>query len=97
MLLILQIWLTVVAWRKGWRSRALIPVGVSLTGALVIGLAVGAGGGSFQQVAPVLVLLDLMTVAVLIGLTRRAPRSIQAEAPSREGMAGPVAAGSSGS
>jgi hypothetical protein len=73
MLLLLEIGLTVAAWHKGWRGRALLPLGVLVGVALLIGAAVGASGGSVHQARPVLFLLDLACIGVLIGMAVRTP------------------------
>lgn len=77
MLLILEIWLTVAAWRKGWRGWALLPLGIGGGIAILIGAAVGASGGSIDQATPALLLFDLACIGTLIGMVARAPRRAQ--------------------
>ena len=74
MLLILEIGLAVAAWRKGWRAWALVPLGVVAGVAFLIGVAVGASGGTAEHVTPLFLLLDLACVGVLIRLAVRGPR-----------------------
>jgi hypothetical protein len=41
MLLIAEIVLTVIAWRKGWRSRALLPLGIAGGVGFILGILIG--------------------------------------------------------
>lgn len=77
MLLVLEIFLTVIAWRKGWKGWALLPTGITMLFGILLGAAVEAPGGSPQAAYPVAFLADLGNVAVLVGLSTRAPRHIQ--------------------
>lgn len=77
MLLIIEIFLTVAAWRNGWRALALLPLGVTVLFGFLLGAAVQASGGSIQAAYPVAFLADLINLGVLIGLSTRAPRRIQ--------------------
>jgi predicted lipid-binding transport protein (Tim44 family) len=73
MLLALEIWLTVKAWKNGWKALALLPGAL----AFVMGLAIGASAGR-SDAGSVLVLglmLDFTTIAVLGFLCSKAPRS----------------------
>jgi len=73
MLTIVEIILTVVAWRRGWKAWALLPLGVCFILALLLGAAVTASGGSVEAAFPVLFLLDLACVGVLLGLVTTRP------------------------
>ena len=44
MLLIIEIWLTVAVWRKGWKGWALLPAGIMMLVALVAGVVAGLSG-----------------------------------------------------
>ena len=72
-MLIIEIALTIAAWRKGWKAWALLPLGTVIGIAALIGVAVGASGGSIEQATPVLIGLDLIGMGVLIGLATREP------------------------
>lgn len=81
-MLLFEIWLTVVAWRKGWRMYALLPLGIGMIVAFLVGMAVGASSGSIEHTAPVFFLLDLICLGVLIGMAIRKPQRVQsAEMP----------------
>jgi uncharacterized membrane protein YfcA len=75
MILILEILLTVAAWRRGWRAKALIPLGTCLGVGIFVGMAIGASGGSPERALPVLALGDVACVIVLSVMSSRAPRS----------------------
>jgi hypothetical protein len=80
-LLLVEIGLTIAAWKKGWRAKALLPVGVSLVLGLLFGIAIGLGGGTIEAAFPAAVLVDLVTIGVLITMVRRAPNSHPLIAP----------------
>ena len=71
MLMFAQIGLTVWAWRRGWKGWALVPLGLGLLAAAVIGFSTGASGGSVDDIAGVLLFLDLACIGALIGLVAR--------------------------
>jgi hypothetical protein len=71
---LLEVWLTVVAWRKGWRARALVPLAATVISAMLIGFSVGLAGGSIKPVTPVFLLLEFACLGVLIAMATRAPK-----------------------
>jgi len=73
MLLILEIALTVAAWRKGWGLRALLPLAFAFGLAFIMGVVGGASGGSVSDLTVPCFLCDLGAVIALIVMTRRAP------------------------
>lgn len=77
MLLILQIILTVAAWRKGWRWRALIPGALGLAFGFFIGLGIGSSGGSIEDANALFLLMDLAVTVALVVLAIRTPGQIQ--------------------
>lgn len=75
--LIIQIILSIVAWNRGWKWLALIPVGV----ALFVGLMIGIIGGSMGYTAEEMswaVILDIIVFIILIYMCIKAPKSEQA-------------------
>jgi uncharacterized membrane protein YfcA len=69
MCMILEIILTIVAWRKGWRWLALLPMGVGGGIGALIGLGIGLSGASqsqLQSAMPVFLIFDIIAVVVLI-------------------------------
>lgn len=73
MLIIAEIILTVTAWRKGWRRWALLPMGIVLGIAFVIGVAIGTSGASAEDVFGVAFILDIPAIVALIIMTAKAP------------------------
>ena len=64
MLLLVEIWLTVVTWKRGWKAWALLPIAV----AVCIGMLIGASFDSASQLAdaaPMFLLGDLGVIASL--------------------------------
>lgn len=72
---LLEIILTITAYRKGWKAIALIPMGVGLLAGFTAGIAIRAGGGSPQAAGPAFFLGDVICVAVLAWLTARGPKT----------------------
>ena len=77
MILIAEIILTIVAWQKGWRGWALLPMAIVLSLAFVMGLAVGAAGGSKGDVIVPCLILDAMGILALVVMTARAPNKVR--------------------
>jgi hypothetical protein len=59
-MIIIEIILTIVAWRKGWRWLALIPVSV----AFCIGIVIGSSGGPIDPLT--LVIWDILAIIALV-------------------------------
>jgi len=66
MLLIIEIVLTIFAWRKGWKWYSLIPVGIAAGAGFFIGLGIGYAGGSASVFNGVIVFDILAIVALAI-------------------------------
>jgi hypothetical protein len=75
MFLLVEIALTVAAWRKGWNGWALLPILGTLFIGFIIGAAAALSGGSIESVYPVSILADVACIGVLIALNKRTPRS----------------------
>jgi len=74
MLLIAEILLTIFAWRKGWKWYALIPLCATVLIGLLIGVGIGASGGTTQDAFGIGVVLDIIAVVVLIGMVSKGPK-----------------------
>ena len=72
MLLIIEIILTIFAWRKGWKWLALLPVGICVA----IGFFIGFTGGNLDGV--VVIVPDLIATLVLILMVIKAPKGTEA-------------------
>ena len=62
MILILEIILTIVAWNRGWKAQALIPVGV----VFVIGMIIGVLSGGNSDVIQTAILFDILGIVALV-------------------------------
>jgi len=76
MLLILEIILTIVAWNRGWKAWALLPLVVPVALGFVIGMIVGAQGGSMEDIMPIALVLDGVSVVSLIALAARGRQEV---------------------
>lgn len=70
MILLIEIALTVWAWRRGWKGWALLPVGIALGMGLMIGFACGAAGSNPGDLS-FLILADFAVIGVLILMVAR--------------------------
>jgi H+/gluconate symporter-like permease len=75
MLLILEIALTIAAWKNGWGARALLPLAGAFLVAFLGGVAIGASGGSVADGRVLGFLCDLGAVIVLGVMSRKSPSS----------------------
>jgi len=75
MLLVLEIALTIAAWRRGWKAWALLPLAVGAGVAFTGGVLIGAVGGSVEEAMVIGALLDVVCIGILIGMIvkRRRP------------------------
>jgi hypothetical protein len=78
MLIIIQIVLTIFAWKKGWKWYSLIPVAVAFGVGFFIGIGVGSAGGSVSDLSGVVV-LDILAIVALAIMCFVAPKSKQIE------------------
>ena len=76
MLLILEIILTVAAWRRGWKGWALVPLGVAVLLGMVIGGAIGADGGDISEAAGALLFLDIVCCLIPLIVMVARPRKV---------------------
>lgn len=63
MILILEIILTIVAWKRGWKWLSLLPIGIGLLIGFLIGMGMANSSGS--EISTVGLILDLIIVAIL--------------------------------
>jgi hypothetical protein len=74
MLLVLEIMLTMTAWRKGYKVFALIPVGL----ALLAGFSIGANNPDADVLSVIWV--DILAIIVLVGMIAVAKSPVDEEA-----------------
>jgi uncharacterized membrane protein YfcA len=70
---LIEIGLAIAAFRNGWRWRILWPIGAVLGWAFLMGMAVGATGGSAKLALPMFFLGDVALIAALGVMARRPP------------------------
>lgn len=80
MILILEIVLTVLAWRKGWKWKALLPPGIGFMTAFLMGIAIEVSGGNVNSAVGVGLVIDLGVIISLIIMLASEPK--RAIAPS---------------
>lgn len=94
LMMIIQIILTVVAWKKGWGGKALLPMVIGLGLAFIIGFSAGLAGGSPRDIAVPLVLIDLgMLISLIVMVSRKPAKPVTAkriEQPAAPGVAAPA-------
>ncbi len=65
MLLIVEIAMTVWAWKKGWAGWALMPLALCIAAGFAIGVALGASGGTVEDLGALPLLLDGLCIVSL--------------------------------
>lgn len=76
MLLIVEIFLTVVAWRRGWRWQALMPLGAGLLIAFSLIPITGAVAGFLLGELLVGVVIEIAVILALVGMVRHGPNEL---------------------
>ena len=74
MLLIIEILLTISVWKRGWKGWALLPMGIVLGVAFVMGLVVGTTGVSEQDFVGPCLILELLGIVALVIMAARVPK-----------------------
>lgn len=78
-MLILEIILMIAAWRRGWRWRALVPMGVGMGLGFVIGGVIGASGGDVEDSKGLFILMDIVLIFILLFMSAWGPSAEKAE------------------
>jgi len=76
MILALEILLTISAWRKGWRGRALLPLGICMGLAFTIGVSAGAAGATEADISGACFILDILALTALGVMNAKAPHKL---------------------
>lgn len=74
-MLIIEIVLTIIAWTRGWKWKALIPV----IAAFGIGLIYGLSGAANNGVSPGLIVVDVLAIVALAIMCFVKPKSKTSE------------------
>ena len=69
----LEIFLLISAWRRGWKAKALIPIAVEIG---LILLILGVSGGSGEDAQILFFLPSIMSLIWLAIMAARPPRSV---------------------
>lgn len=72
-MLLIEIILTIFVWRKGWKWRSILPVGIAFLAGILIGMGAGMAGGNIDNMGPA-VLLDLFAIIALIVMLVKGPK-----------------------
>jgi len=71
MLIIVEIALTVMAWRRGWKAWALLPMFLGVSLSFAFGLALAASGvNNMSAILPFAVLFDIAIIVALSCMAR---------------------------
>jgi hypothetical protein len=80
-MMLIQIGLTVTAWRKGWGPKSLVPLGIVVGVAFLTGISLTFSGISSNGVLTAIAIpLDLGGAIALLVMSLRAPKSGRANA-----------------
>jgi len=74
MLIVIQIILTVVAWKRGWKVKSLLPIGIGVVLAFGIGLPAALAGIPKHDILMPLLLIDLGMFVSLVVMIFRKPK-----------------------
>jgi hypothetical protein len=74
-MLIIEIILTIFAWRNGWKWLSLLPIGIALLIGISVGFGIGVAGGNPNVSLPGLSLIDIAAIIVLIVMVSKKPKS----------------------
>jgi hypothetical protein len=80
---ILQVILSIVAWNRGWRWLALIPMGAALFLGFMIGI-IGAGMGYSPEEMSWAIVLDIIVFIILIYMCAKPPQPNQLDQTNTE-------------
>ena len=78
-MLLLEIGLSIAAWKRGWHIRALMPRVMSLTVGFFLGMFILAGAATTEAMRPVAALGDVSALVALVVMAFRVPDSARRE------------------
>lgn len=64
--LIVEIMLTVAAWKEGWKWLAILPLAIAGLAGSISGVVMGAIGYDFISMMPYFILIHILTIIALI-------------------------------
>jgi len=90
--IVIQIGLTLWAWNRGWKAWALLPVGIPFVAGLVWGVYTGINGATVANMESVLILMDLSSMVILVGMIGKGRNPVMASSTAVEnGAVSPMA------
>jgi hypothetical protein len=66
MIAVIEIMLTVAAWKRGWKGWALLPLGIGLLAAIWAGSVLASAGVSEEEIGGICFMLDGVAILALI-------------------------------
>ena len=74
-MLLIEIILTIVAWSRGWKWLALLPLGIVLLLGFIIGFGIGASGGNVSNIGGGVIILDILAIVALVIMSIIKPKN----------------------
>lgn len=71
LVLMLEIGLTIAAWKRGWKGWALLPLAIGGASAFLTGVVMGAAGVSDAAAFGLGLVFDIVIVGALIGMVAK--------------------------
>jgi hypothetical protein len=85
-LLMVEILLTVSVWRENWKAWAVMPLCSGVAIAVIMGLAIGANGGTKGDLTVPSLIIDGMCIAALLIMRAHAPKRVKAPQLAQEAL-----------
>lgn len=85
MLALIEVGLTIAAWRNGWGKRALLPLAIGGGIAFILGFMAGLARADVHAAAPLFAVFDLACIATLAVMAKVGPADATEEITYEEG------------
>jgi hypothetical protein len=72
MLLFIETMLTIIAWKRGWKWRAILPISIALVASFLTGFIMGAKGAQ-ENDSPISMIFDAVVILTLIVMIIKRP------------------------
>ena len=89
LLLILEIGLTISAWKRGWKGWALLPGAFTFAAGYMLGMTSGGGSGAsvyFFRVGVILDILCVIALIIMVSKPHRVDSSLQTIVPPEQNI-----------
>jgi len=74
---LVEIILTIVAWKRGWKARALIPLAIAFSVGLIAGIIIGANGGTEAPAEIMIVDIGALIALIIMSIKKPTPKISQ--------------------